>query len=183
MTGYCKLFQSILGSSIWFGTEAELRTWIAMLVLKDRDHVVKMSARGLANIARVTPDECRAALAKFQEPDPDSTNKANEGRKIRQLEEGGWLVLNGEYYARLLSWDERKEYNRIKQQEYRDKKKAFEKHRKRARVDGSTKAVVEAVSEANDRAVNRAHPHPVNGDERGLSDLQAHIDTGQDMPE
>lgn len=125
MTGFCKVFQSILGSSIWFGTEAELRTWIAMLVLKDRNHVVKMSLLGLANIARVTVEECQAALDKFKSPDLHSTNKANEGRKIQELPEGGWLVLNGEYYAKLLSYEERREYNRAKQAEHRKRRKVI----------------------------------------------------------
>ncbi len=148
MTGYCKLFQSILGSSIWFGTEAELRTWIALLVLKDRDHVVKMSTQGLSNIAKVDPDACRAALEKFKEPDKDSTNKANEGRKIRELEGGGWLVLNGEHYAKLLSWDERREYNRAKQAEYRARKKSTKTIRHAGACAGAKQAINEGLREA-----------------------------------
>lgn len=123
MTGYCKVFQSILGSSIWAASDWELRTWIAMLVLKDRTHVVKMSVVGLANVARVTVEQCKEALEKFKAPDPDSTSKAHEGRKIEELEEGGWLVLNGEVYAKMLSYEERREYNRQKMEEHRKRKK------------------------------------------------------------
>lgn len=140
VTGYCKVFQSILGSSIWAATDAELRTWIAMLVLKDRNHIVKMSVVGLANIARVTVEQCREALEKFKAPDPESTNKANEGRKIRELPEGGWIVLNGEYYAKMLSYEERREYNKQKQAEYRKRRKDV--------VDSGAKAgAVAAINE------------------------------------
>lgn len=138
MTGYVKLFQSILGSSIWAAEDWELRVWIALLVLKDRGHVVKMSVPGLANIARVTLDQCRQALRKFREPDGESSDKQFEGRKIRELEDGGWLILNGERYARMLSYDERREYNRQKQAEYRRRKKEL---RVGAQKDGARTAM------------------------------------------
>jgi hypothetical protein len=118
-----------------------------MLVLKNRDHVVKMSIQGLANIARVSAEECKAALAKFKEPDEDSTNKANEGRKIREIEGGGWLILNGEYYARLLSWDERREYNRAKQAEYRARKKPVKQRLKAIRHDGACAGAKQAIDD------------------------------------
>lgn len=145
MTGFVKLFQSILGSSIWAGPDYELRVWIAMLVLKDRHHIVRMSVAGLANVARVTVEQCRTALKKFTEPDPDSTSKEYEGRKIKELPEGGWLVLNGEKYAKMLSLEERREYNRIKQAEYRKMKKEIGR---KAQAEGATQAVVEALENA-----------------------------------
>lgn len=123
VNGYVKLFQSILGSSIWAGTDADLRVWIAMLVLKDRHHVVRLSLPGLANIARVSLQDCAAAIIKFQQPDKYSTSTEFEGRKIQELGQGGWLVLNGQKYADMLSYDQRLEYQRVKQAEYRARRK------------------------------------------------------------
>lgn len=122
MTGYVKLFGSILGSSVWAGPDSELRVWIAILALKGRDHVVRISVPGLATVARVSLEECRTALAKFKAPDLDSTSPEYEGRKIRDLPTGGWLVLNGAKYAKMLSLEDRREYQRIKQAEYRARK-------------------------------------------------------------
>ncbi len=123
MTGYVKLFQSILGSSIWAGPDPELRVWIAILALKNRQHVVRISPPGLATIARVDLEACRRALDKFRAPDPDSTSKEFKGRKIEDLPEGGYLVLNGAKYAAMLSLEERREYQRTKQAEYRKRRK------------------------------------------------------------
>ena len=123
MTGYCKIFQSILGSSIWASDDASLRVWIALLVLKDRNHHVRVSIPGLANIARVSVEECRKSIEKFKAPDPDSTSREHEGRRIEELPEGGWFVLNGEKYRKMLNQDERREYQRQKQREYRVSKK------------------------------------------------------------
>lgn len=140
MSTFVKLFQSILGSSIWAADDASLRVWIALLVLKDRHHVVRISVVGLANIARVSVEQCKQALEKFRAPDPDSTSKEFEGRKIEDLPEGGWLILNGQKYADMLSYEERKEYWRQKQAEYRKRNKSL---KETARRDGARQAIHE----------------------------------------
>lgn len=118
--GYVKLFQSILGSSVWVGPDAPLRVWITMLVLKNKEHeVVGISVPGLANLAKVSLEECQSALVQFKSPDPMSTSKEYDGRKIEDLPDGGWLILNGEKYAQMLSHEERKAYQRQKMKEYR----------------------------------------------------------------
>lgn len=144
MTTFVKLFQSILGSSIWAGDDASLRVWIALLVLKDRHHVVRISVVGLANIARVNVEQCKAALDKFRSPDPDSTSKEFEGRKIEDLPEGGWMILNGQKYAEMLSYEERKEYWRQKQAEYRKRNKSIKNDAKR---DGARQAIRDGFSD------------------------------------
>jgi hypothetical protein len=144
MIGYVKLFQSILGSTIWASEDWMLRVWIAILVLKDRNHVVRMSVVGLANIARVTVEQCKEALQKFQEPEKDSTSQEYEGRRIEALAAGGWKVLNGEKYRMMLSLEERREYNRSKQAEYRKRKKEVTEEGAR---DGAQQAIVEGLKE------------------------------------
>ena len=44
--------------------------------------------------------------------------KEFDGRRIKEVD-GGWLILNGEKYAALLSNEERRIYNSAKQREYR----------------------------------------------------------------
>ncbi len=123
--GYTKLFSSILASSIWQEDQATRLVWLTMLALKNERHVVEASISGLTNLSRVSRDECEAALTKFLAPDPESRNTAHEGRKIERVE-GGWMILNGEHYRRLMSDDERKEYQKIKAREYRKRKKDVE---------------------------------------------------------
>ena len=97
MSGYVKLFGSLLDSTVW-ETPAPVRVvWIAMLAMADRDGEVEASVPGLARRAGVTREDCEAALALFLAPDPDSRTKDHEGRRIREVD-GGWLLLNYEKY-------------------------------------------------------------------------------------
>ncbi len=56
-------------------------------------------------------------------PDPNSTSKEHDGRRI-EIVPGGWKVLNHEIYRTAMSAEYRKDYNARKQREYRSKKKA-----------------------------------------------------------
>ena len=92
-----------------------------MLALKDRWHVVNASLPGLADAARISISDCSEALEVLSSPDPHSRTKEFEGRRIEACD-GGWIILNGELYRNKMSLDERNEYQRIKQKEYRDRK-------------------------------------------------------------
>lgn len=93
-----------------------------MLALRDRNHVVEASIPGLADVARVTVEECRDAIQRFLSPDVDSRSPEHEGRRIEKTD-CGWRILNGEKYRNKMNEDERREYNRIKQRETRARKK------------------------------------------------------------
>lgn len=95
--------------------------WITILAIKDKNGFVYASVPGLADFARVTVDECRQALKILLSPDPDSRTKEFEGRRIEEVD-GGWMVLNHFKYRNMMELDERREYNRIKQQQHRASK-------------------------------------------------------------
>ncbi len=118
--GYVKLFNSILISSVWQEDDATRLLWITMLALADKDGYVVGSVPGLAHVARIPVPSCQKALAILAAPDPDSQNPLNEGRRIA-VAERGWVVLNYRDWRKRLSAEDRKEYKRLKQQEYRDK--------------------------------------------------------------
>lgn len=120
--GYTKLFEDIVASSVWDEDDKIRLVWITMLALKDRYHFVRGTERFLGLAARVSPEDCQRALLKLTSPDPKSRSTENEGRRIRAVP-GGWEILNGEHYQRKLSYEERREYNRNKQAEYRKRKK------------------------------------------------------------
>lgn len=120
--GYTKLFSSIVASTIWREDLPTKVVWITMLAMKNDRHVVEGSVPGLAHLAGVSVKECQVAIKKFLAPDPYSRNQDYQGRRIK-VAEGGWLVLNGEYYRHQLSKEERREYQRIKQAEYRRARK------------------------------------------------------------
>ena len=120
MNGYTKLFNSIVASTIWSEPDETRIVWITMLALANSGGIVEASVPGLAVLARVTPEKCRAAIATLEAPDPDSRSQEYEGRRIRKVD-GGWLILNHTKYRSKLNAEERREYKTIKQREYRTK--------------------------------------------------------------
>lgn len=145
--GYTKLFSSIVASTIWREDDKTRIVWITMLAMKNERHVVEASLPGLADMARVTIKECEAAVAKLESPDKWSRNQANHGRRIEKCD-GGWKILNGQYYRQLMSAEDRREYQRLYHREYRKQRGALGR---RARVDGASCGVKENLDVMNER--------------------------------
>lgn len=116
-----------------------------MLALKNERHIVEASLPGLADMARVTLGECEKAIEKLESPDKWSRNQEHEGRRIEKCQ-GGWLILNGEYYRKQMSADDRREYQRAYQQEYRKRKKTL---LRQSACFGAQQALREGLEEAS----------------------------------
>jgi hypothetical protein len=120
VSGYTKLFSSILQSTVWQEPSSTKVVWITMLALAGKTGVVEGSIPGLAHTAGVTIDECEEALRKFKSPDPYSRSKDFEGRRVAEVD-GGWRVLNHGKYRELLSKENEAEANARRQKRYREK--------------------------------------------------------------
>lgn len=118
--GYTKLFGSILTSTIWLEDHATFRVWIAILALKNADGEVAGTVPGLAHTARVTLEECEAALEKFLAPDKYSRTQENEGRRIQRID-GGWRVLNHDKYRDMLDAEDQRAKNAERQRRFRER--------------------------------------------------------------
>lgn len=118
MTGFSLLWGTILNSSIWVKETKETRlVWITMLAMKDFEGVVKSSFVGLADRAKVSEDECRAALEVLTSPDPNDTSGVDEGRRLVVVPGIGWRVVNHDLYrfsteAKRAFWRETKQRQR-----------------------------------------------------------------------
>lgn len=122
MTGYTKLFGSIVASTIWREDDRTRIVWITMLALANKSGIVEASLPGLADLSRVSVEDCRVSVAKLESPDADSRTPDFEGRRIKKVD-GGWAVLNHAKYRAKMGIDERREYLRLKQQEHRARNK------------------------------------------------------------
>lgn len=97
MTGYTKLFASILDSTIWDEDCATRILWITMLAMVNRDSQVLTSVKNLSLRARLTVNDVNESLEKLLAPDPESKSREHEGRRIVKID-GGWQILNYERY-------------------------------------------------------------------------------------
>jgi len=137
-----------------------------MLAMKDRDHVVRAAVPGLASRARVSLKECEEALDQLMSPDKYSRSKAEDGRRIRVVD-GGWEVVNGEEYRNRMSREERREYQRIKQAEYRARKSdaAPKESRKARQIRLNEEARQQAFLKAEERGDQKAADRIAAGEE------------------
>jgi len=122
MTGFTKIFSSMLDSTIWAEPWHIKGVWITMLVMADKYGNVHASVPGLAKRATVSIEECEEALRKFQQPDQYSRTTDYDGRRIEAME-GGWHLLNYLRYREMRDEDARREQNRIAQQKRRSSAK------------------------------------------------------------
>lgn len=118
MTGYTKLFGSIIASTIWREKNETRIVWVTMLAMANKNGVVEASIPGLADMSRVTIEACEEALNVLSSPDQYSRTKDWDGRRIESVD-GGWAVLNHSKYRAKMSADDRRDYLKIKQREYR----------------------------------------------------------------
>jgi len=88
----------MLDSSVWRQKSKETRlVWVTMLMMKDADGIVRAGVPGITDRARVSRSECETALKELSEPDEDTMTQAYDGRRIKRVPEG-WYILNHEKY-------------------------------------------------------------------------------------
>lgn len=121
VTGYTKLFNSLISSTVWREDLPTKVVWVTMLAMADQDGIVEASVPGLAHFAGVTVQEAEIALKKFLSPDPYSRSPENEGRRIEPVD-GGWRLLNHYKYRFKMSKEDIRDKNRVRQQKHRERR-------------------------------------------------------------
>jgi hypothetical protein len=121
VSGYTKLFGSIVHSTIWHSPKDVKILWITMLALAEADGTVEASVPGLAAASGLTLPECSEALTVLESPDPWSKNPENEGRRVTKSE-GGWTILNYLNYRNKLTVSQRRDANAERVRRHREKK-------------------------------------------------------------
>lgn len=126
MLTYAKMFSNILDSTVWCEDNPTRILWITLLAMADQHGVISCTIPGLANRAKISLDECKAALAKFMEPDEYSWSKEEGGRRIREVE-GGWFLINHAKYKEMLSKEDRRQQNAVNQRNFRARNRDYSK--------------------------------------------------------
>jgi hypothetical protein len=95
------------------------KVWIAFLAACGPDGVARVSAVFISSVCRLDPTVVRKAITRLEAPDPDSRSEAFEGRRIKKVD-GGWFIVNYEKY-RAFKYSEESEA--VRKREYRRRKK------------------------------------------------------------
>lgn len=160
----------MIGSSLWTEQDNTRILFITMLAMADRDGMVYGTQLGLERIANISPtsldvtgDPDRDPMAALMLPDRGSAdllrNPENEGRRVEQVE-GGFRLINFNYYSNLMASDTRREQNRLAQRTFRknaDSNKVVST-RKQPSARVSVRKPSEVEAEAEISSLTETHP-------------------------
>jgi hypothetical protein len=146
---YAKLFTSIYQGTLR-GNSHGLLVFTNLLAHCDKDGIVDMHPRAIAEEVGLTPDQVRDALLVLESPDDESRSPEEQGRRIVRLDEHrawGWRVVNYLKYRAIRNEDDRREQNRLSQARWREKNKpASAKVSQRKAQSAHTEADAEALN-------------------------------------
>lgn len=140
LSGYTKLFSSILMSSIWEEPAETRIVWVTLLALADQHGHIDGTVKSLARVARVPVKSCERAILTFISPDPNDRSGVEDGRRLR-IEPGGWALVNYALYRQKMSAEERKERDKLR-------KRAIRASAASPRVSESVREISQAEAEA-----------------------------------
>lgn len=120
MTGFVKIYGSILDSSLWSEDLATRVVFLTMLAMADPDGEVQSSVPGLARRANVTVPDVLSALEVLGSPDAFDRSGVQEGRRIESIS-GGWRLVNYQRYREMRTEKQIKDAER--QAEWRSRNK------------------------------------------------------------
>jgi hypothetical protein len=143
---YTKLHQSLVTSTVWREPSSTRIVWVTMMAMADKNGEVMASIPGLADIARVTVEECETALTAFLSPDKYSRTKTLEGRRIQEIK-GGWFLVNHPDYRVMASREDETQKASIRMARHRRNKA------QQAVTVTETLHIAEAEAEAEAEAV------------------------------
>lgn len=155
---YVKLFTSIYQGTLR-GNSHGLLVFTNLLAHCDKDGIVDIHPRAIAEEVGLTIEEVKETLLMLESPDDESRSPDEQGRRIIRLDEHrawGWFVVNYEKYRKIRNEDDRREQNRSAQRNYRKKSKLTVSKVSQASAM-SAHADVEAEAEAYIKPKNTLH--------------------------
>lgn len=152
-----KIFESMYEGSMVGAGAMVFAVWSYVIAKqkpnKEHGSIVRLHPVTVAAAIGEDPKDVEKALDFLCSPDKRSQNKECQGKRLIQISEFDYRVVSGKYYRAIRSEEERVEYQRLKQAEYRAKKKAM-RNGKPITGENLNQAMVEAgASEAQFNAV------------------------------
>jgi hypothetical protein len=116
--GFTKLDEGILQSSIMAEKPDVFKVWIALLASCGSDGISKVSSIFLSSACHLSLKAIDRAIEILSLPDTRSRSLADEGRRIKRVD-GGYFIVNYEKY-RKFSYSDNPES--VRKREYRERK-------------------------------------------------------------
>ena len=121
---------------------------------------VELNPRLISVLIGCTHEEVEAAIEYLCQPDADSRNTEQDGRRLVKNGTFSYDVVSHAIYNRMRNTDDRREYNRKKQAEYRAAKKESVKSVQRVPQSAHTEAEAEAEAEETEASASCSEPSP-----------------------
>lgn len=122
---YGKIFASLYQGTLR-GKSHEILVFTNLIASCDREGFVDKHFKAIADEVGLTLEEVKQAVSNLEKADPESRSSELDGSRLEKIEEHrewGWRIVNYVKYRMIRDEEERREYNRLRQAEYRAKKK------------------------------------------------------------
>lgn len=123
---YGKHFESLYRGSMYGAGAVVFAVWgyVIATMKPDREvgFQVELNSKLLANTLGEPEDTIADAIRFLCSPDPKSRSKLEEGRRLVQLSEYDYRVVNGQHYHAIRDEESRRAFNRNRQARYRSRK-------------------------------------------------------------
>lgn len=152
---YGKFFASTFTGSM-FGAGANVFAVWGYVIANTVDGRIELNPKLIASILGTPEAAVIQAITELCEPDPLSRNKSAEGRRLQREGQFQYRVTSHEVYRSIRNEEDRRQYNRVKQQESRARRQTV----KRAVIDLSALSAhteIEAEAEANTEEETKSH--------------------------
>jgi hypothetical protein len=107
-----------------FGAGTDVFAVWGYVIANTVDSAVELNPQLLAAILGANPARIISAIDYLCNPDPHSRNPEEEGKRLIKQGQFQYKVVSHQQYREIRNEDERREYNRVKMQESRARRKA-----------------------------------------------------------
>lgn len=118
---YAKIFSIIMDSSIAEDYQCR-HLFMDLLVLANQDGEVDMTAEAVSRRTNVPIEIVKQSIEKLMQPDPNSRNREQDGRRIVPLSEDrtwGWRIVSYAHYREIRDSEQLRQNNRVRKQRQR----------------------------------------------------------------
>ncbi len=139
------------------------------VITKAKAGVLEINPKMLAFTLGGKESEIEEALEYLQQPDPESRSKLEDGRRIIREGQFQYRLVNWEYYQQIRNEDDRREYNRLKQAEYRARKKGLPGTPEKMKERDARHRAESAAARADTRGIEGLYDGEPDADEIRLA--------------